>query len=326
MKLKQWIGASVLGLGLAAAQGAMAMDVPGPLVTPQWLHAHLKDVTVADIRGGGSMKLFTAQPQFGKEHRLERTGGHIAGAILVNFNDIRETRTVDGVKLKAMMPTAEDFTKVMDNAGLDTGKPIVIVPTGNAVFAMDRGTRLYFQLRYFGVPHDQIAILNGGTNAWINAGYPVSSSPAPKTAGDWKASGEDKAILASMQDVKDGLRSGSEQFIDARPTAQFLGIAKKPINKTAGHLAGAKSFPIDAIVKDDHGAAMFMSAADYRKIFHDFNISPNTPTTTYCNTGHLASGAWFVVHEIMGNKNSKLYAGSMNEWTNLGNPTVGLPG
>ena len=326
MKLKQWIGASVLGLGLAAAQGAMAMDVPGPLVTPQWLHAHLKDVTVVDIRGGGSMKLFTAQPQFGKEHRLERTGGHIAGAILVNFNDIRETRTVDGVKLKAMMPTAEDFTKVMDNAGLDTGKPIVIVPTGNAVFAMDRGTRLYFQLRYFGVPHDQIAILNGGTNAWINAGYPVSSSPAPKTAGDWKASGEDKAILASMQDVKDGLRSGSEQFIDARPTAQFLGIAKKPINKTAGHLAGAKSFPIDAIVKDDHGAAMFMTAADYRKIFHDFNISPNTPTTTYCNTGHLASGAWFVVHEIMGNKDSKLYAGSMNEWTNLGNPTVGLPG
>ncbi len=326
MKLKHWIGAGVLGLGLAAAQCAMAMDVPGPLVTPQWLHAHLKDVTVVDIRGGASMKLFTAQPQFGKDHRLERTGGHIAGAVLVNFNDIREARTVDGVKLKAMMPTAGDFTKVMDNAGLDTGKPIVIVPTGNAVFAMDRGTRLYFQLRYFGVPHDQIAILNGGTNAWINAGYPVSSSPAPKTAGDWKASGEDKAILASMQDVKDGLRSGSEQFIDARPTAQFLGIAKKPINKTAGHLAGAKSFPIDAIVKDDHGAAMFMTAADYRKIFHDFNISPNTPTTTYCNTGHLASGAWFVVHEIMGNKNSKLYAGSMNEWTNLGNPTVGLPG
>ena len=74
------------------------------------------------------------------------------------------------------------------------------------------------------------------------------------------------------------------------------------------------------------GAAMFMSAADYKKIFHDFNISDTAPTTTYCNTGHLASGAWFVVHEILGNKNSKLYAGSMNEWTNLGNPTVGLPG
>ncbi len=324
MKLAKTLIAAAIGLG--AAHAAFAANVPGPLVTPQWLKAHLNEVTVIDIRGGGSMKAYDEEPVMGKDHFVKKSGGHIAGADLVNFNDIREERTVDGVKLKAMMPTAEYFTKVMDAAGVNSGKPYVIVPTGNAVFAMDRGTRLYFQMRYFGVPADQIAILNGGTNAWINAGYPVSTAPAPKTAGNWKAGTEDKALLAGLNDVKEGLKSGTEQYIDARPTAQYLGIAKKPINKTAGHLPGAKTFPIDAIVKDDHGAAMFMSAADYKKIFHDFGISDNAPTTTYCNTGHLASGAWFVVHEILGNKNSKLYAGSMNEWTNLGNPTVGLPG
>ena len=324
MKLVKTLMAAAIGLG--AAHAAFATTVPGPLVTPQWLKAHQNDVTIVDIRGGGSMKLFTAQPKMGKDHMVASTGGHVPGAILVNFNDIRQNGVVDGVKLKALMPTAEYFTKVMDDSGLNTGKPIVIVPTGSAVFSMDRATRLYFQLRYFGEPHDQLAILNGGTNAWINAGYPVSASPAPKAVGDWKAMGEDKAILASMNEVKEGLKSGAEQYIDARPTAQFLGIARKPIDKTAGHLPGAKSFPIDAIVKNDHGATMFMTAADYKKIFHDFNISDNAPTTTYCNTGHLASGAWFVVHEILGNKNSKLYANSMNEWTNLGNPTVGLPG
>ena len=325
MKFKYLMSATVLGLSMAAAQGAMAMDVPGPLVTPQWLKAHLNDVTVVDIRGGGSMKAFDEEPVMAN-HMVKKSGGHIAGAVLVNYNNIRETREVDGVKLKAMMPTAEYFTKVMDDSGVNSGKPIIIVPTGNAVFAMDRGARLYFQMRYFGVPHNQIAILNGGTNAWLNVGLPVSTQH-PKTAkGDWKAIGQEKAILATSAEVKEGLKSGSEQYIDARPTAQFLGIAKKPIDKTAGHLPGAKSFPIDAIVRDDHGATMFMSAADYRKIFHDTNISDNAPTTTYCNTGHLASGAWFVVHEIMGNKNSRMYAGSMNEWTNLGNPTVGLPG
>ena len=325
MKFKYLMNAAVLGMSMAAAQGAMAMDVPGPLVTPQWLKAHLNDVTVVDIRGGGSMKAFDEVPQM-TNHRVTKTGGHIAGSVLVNYNDIRETRKVDGVELKAMMPTVEYFTKVMDDAGVNSGKPYVIVPTGNAVFAMDRGARLYFQMRYFGVPHNQIAILNGGTNAWLNAGFPVSTKPAPTAKGDWKPMGENKAILATTTQVKEGLNSGAEQYIDARPTAQFLGIAKKPIDKTAGHLAGAKSFPIDAIVKDDHGATMFMTAADYKKIFHDTNISDNAPTTTYCNTGHLASGAWFVVHEIIGNKNSRMYAGSMNEWTNLGNPTVGLPG
>ena len=324
MKLVKTLLAAAIGAG--AAHAAFATTVPGPLVTPQWLKAHQSEVTIVDIRGGGSMKQFTAQPRLGKDHAVLATGGHVPGAILVNFNDIRQDRTEGGVKLKALMPTAGFFTKAMDAAGLDGGKPIVIVPTGSAVFSLDRATRLYFQLRYFGEPRDQVAILNGGTNAWIAAGYPVSTGAAPKATGDWKATGEDKAILASMAEVKEGLKSGNEQFIDARPTAQFLGIMRKPIDKTAGHLPGAKSFPIDAIVSNDHGVTTFMSAADYRKIFHDFNISATAPTTTYCNTGHLASGAWFVVHEILGNKDSRLYANSMNEWTNLGNPTVGLPG
>ncbi len=277
------------------------------------------------------MKTFTAEPKYETDKKtgkktLVETGGHIAGAISVDFNKIRQERTVDGVKIKAQLPTAEYFTKVMDDFGLNkTDKPIVIVPTGESVDSMDMATRLYFQLRYFGEPRDKLAILNGGVNAWLQAGFPVSTDKAANTKGDWTAGPEDKAILASLQQVKEGLQNGSDQFIDARPTAQFLGIVKKPINKTGGHLPGAKSFPTDAIVKPVGAAHEFMSAEDYKKIFAEFNIQPNAPTVTYCNTGHLASGAWFVAHEIMGNKNSKLYTGSMIEWTNLGNPTVGLP-
>ena len=247
----------------------------------------------------------------------ERVGGLDTKHLLEAFAEMR---------VEFVEHQVDAACRCIDDAGVNSGKPYVIVPTGNAVFAMDRGARLYFQMRYFGVPHNQIAILNGGTNAWLNAGLPVSTQHLKTAKGDWKAIGQEKAILATTAEVKEGLKSGSQQYIDARPTAQFLGIAKKPIDKTAGHLPGAKSFPIDAIVKDEHGATLFMTAADYKKIFHDTNISDNAPTTTYCNTGHLASGAWFVVHEIMGNKNSKMYAGSMNEWTNLGNPTVGLPG
>ena len=326
MKLVKWIGIGILG---AAAQIASAAGLPGPLVTPQWLHEHLNEVTVVDIRD--DMKTFTAEPKYETDKKtgkktLVETGGHIAGAISVDFNKIRQERTVDGVKIKAQLPTAEYFTKVMDDFGLNkTDKPIVIVPTGESVDSMDMATRLYFQLRYFGEPRDKLAILNGGVNAWLQAGFPVSTDKAANAKGNWTAGPEDKAILASLQQVKEGLQNGSDQFIDARPTAQFLGIVKKPINKTGGHLPGARSFPTDAIVKPVGAAHEFMSAEDYKKIFAEFNIQPNAPTVTYCNTGHLASGAWFVAHEIMGNKNSKLYTGSMIEWTNLGNPTVGLP-
>jgi len=325
MKLMKWVGASVLTI--AAAQAAIAATLPGPLVTAQWLKDHQNEVTVVDIRD--DLKTFIAEPKFEvdkKTHQktLVETGGHIAGAISVDFGKIREERIVDGVKIKSQLPAKEYFQKVMDDFGLNkTDKPLVIVSTGETVDAMDMATRLYFQLRYFGEAPDKLTILNGGMNAWIQAGYPVTTDKPATTKGDWVATGEDKSILASMQEVKEDLHNGSDQFIDARPTAQFLSIVKNPINKAAGHLPGARSFPTDAIVRPVGAAREFMSAEDYKKIYAELNISPNAPTVTYCNTGHLASGAWFVFHEILGNKNSKLYAGSMTEWTNLGNPTVG---
>jgi len=36
---------------------------------------------------------------------------------------------------------------------------------------------------------------------------------------------------------------------------------------------------------------------------------------SFCNTGHLASGTWFVLREIEGNRKVRLYAGSMSDWT-----------
>ncbi|HUX90588.1 MAG TPA: rhodanese-like domain-containing protein [Gallionellaceae bacterium] len=324
MKLMKWVGASVITI--VAAHAAGATTLPGPLVTAQWLHEHQNEVTVVDIRD--DMKTFIAEPKFdvdkktGKKTLIE-TGGHIAGAISMDFSKVREERIVDGVKIKSQLPIEEHFQKAMDDFGLNkTDKPLVIVSTGESVDAMDMAARLYFQLRYFGEGRDKLAILNGGVNAWIQAGYPVSTDKTTTTKGDWVATGEDKSILASMEQVKEALLHGSNQFIDARPTAQFLSIVKSPLNKVAGHLPGARSFPTDAIVKPVGAAREFMSAEEYKKLYAQLNINSSAPTIAYCNTGHLASGAWFVANEIMGNKNSKLYAGSMTEWTNLGNPTV----
>ena len=39
------------------------------------------------------------------------------------------------------------------------------------------------------------------------------------------------------------------------------------------------------------------------------------PVTTYCNSGHLAATDWFVLSEILGHPDVKLYDGSMSQWT-----------
>ncbi|MGA8010731.1 MAG: sulfurtransferase, partial [Thiomonas sp.] len=108
MKLKYLIGMSIIAA--AAAQAAGAATLPGPLVTPQWLNANKDAVTIVDVRDDA--KTFSEEPKFDvdaktKVKTLAKTGGHIAGAIPVDFGKIREERTVDGVKIKAQLPTAE---------------------------------------------------------------------------------------------------------------------------------------------------------------------------------------------------------------------------
>ncbi len=312
----------------ACTQFAAAAALPGPLVTPQWLRQHRAEVTVVDIRD--DMGSLTQAPRYAvdpktRARHLVQTGGHLEGALSVDFGKIRKDKIVDGKKIVAQLPTAAYFTQVMDSAGLDQGKPVVIVPTGQNVDSMDMAARLYFQLRYFGEPEGQVAILNGGVNAWLQDGLPVSTQPIVATRGNWSAGATDAGLLATLEQVKQGLRSGSDQFVDARPIAQFLGIVvKRPVDAAGGHLPGARSLPTEAIVKPVGAAHVFMSAADYRKIYAEFNIQPDAATVTYCNTGHLASGAWFVDHEILRNPRTRLYTGSMTEWTHLGNPTRGL--
>ena len=42
---------------------------------------------------------------------------------------------------------------------------------------------------------------------------------------------------------------------------------------------------------------------------------PDGPIVSYCNTGHWAATNWFVLSEVLGRKDVRLYYGSMVEWT-----------
>ncbi len=42
---------------------------------------------------------------------------------------------------------------------------------------------------------------------------------------------------------------------------------------------------------------------------------PAGSVVSYCNTGHWAATDWFVMHELLGRADARLYAGSMVEWT-----------
>jgi thiosulfate/3-mercaptopyruvate sulfurtransferase len=43
--------------------------------------------------------------------------------------------------------------------------------------------------------------------------------------------------------------------------------------------------------------------------------NPAQETVAFCNTGHWAATDWFALSEVLGQKNVKMYPGSMVSWS-----------
>lgn len=306
---------------LSACAPTQAATLPGPLVDAQWLQAHRDGVTVVDVRTW--LDGFTQPPEYDTTEEGQRyvtqVGGHIPGARLLDYTRVRVERDVRGHSIGGRVPEAGAFQALMREAGVDGDRPIVITNPGQSTAEMDGAARVYWTLKYFG--EDEVAILNGGNAAWLAAGFEASTDAAATGGGDWTADEPRAELIAEYEDVAGALEDGAT-LVDARTAQQFLGVSKKSSVKAAGHLRGAHNLPLDLRTHNQGPAAMFLGADEYRQIFRKTGIDAKPGTITYCNTGHLASGAWFIVSEIMGVDNARLYDGSMLEWTTLGGKDV----
>lgn len=299
---------------------AYATTVPGPLVETGWLAKNSKQVVILDVRK--DVKSFTAKPLMAKDKKsgklvVKRIGAHIPGAVLVNYSKIRVNRKRDGMKLEKIIPLKSDFESFVKGLGVNKDSAIVIVSKGENNLDMTMATRLYWQLKYYG--HDNMAILNGGMSQWLKEKRSISIKANKVKAGNWNATAERNELLATNKEVAAGLKSGT-QMVDNRPLSQYLGVYKKSYVYKKGHLPGAKSYPNELFVTN--GTAKFHSVAKLRDLSKSMGIDTGAETITYCNSGHLATGGWFIMHELMGNKKVRMFDGSMHEWTKQKNAAV----
>ncbi len=319
MKITQSI-LTVLILGTAVLQSASASSKVTPLVDTAWLNAHKDQVTILQVTETAAN--FSKAPVIKTENGktvVKTVSGHVPGANLVDFNTVRVKRSVEGKKVKKLIPLKADFEKLAQSWGVNKDSTIVLVPTGLNTGDVNEAARLYWQFKYYG--QKDMAILDGGMAAWLAAGLPAATDKPAVKAGDWVATTEDKSIMATYADVKKGLKNKHVQFADARPQNQFMGVFTKK-GELSGHLAGAKDLSPDLITRADGASARFLPVASYKSMMKAKGLNPDEATIAYCNTGHQAAGVWFVAHELMGNKKVSLYDGSLVEYSLLGGKTV----
>jgi thiosulfate/3-mercaptopyruvate sulfurtransferase len=311
---------AVLLLGAALLQSALASSGVSPLVDTAWLNSHKDQVTILQVTG--KVKSFTQAPVVKTEKGktvVKTVAGHVPGARLVDFGKIRVKRTVEGKKVKKLIPLKADFEKLAQSWGVNKGDTIVLVPAGLSTGDVNEAARLYWQFKYYG--QKNMAILDGGMAAWLAAGLPAATDAPAVKAGNWVATTEVKSILATYEDVKNGLKRKNVQFADARPQNQYMGVFTKK-GELSGHIKGAKDMSPDLITRADGASARFLPVASYKSMMKAKGLNPEGHTIAYCNTGHQAAGVWFVAHELLGNKHVSLYDGSLVEYSLLGGETT----
>jgi thiosulfate/3-mercaptopyruvate sulfurtransferase len=315
--------------------GARAATLPGPLVDSAWLADNLGQVVVLDVRkdtgsfekrpkGAGPVNPCGPGKKGGKPLVV---AGHIPGAVLVPWKNVTSKRKVNGVVIKAMAPSAKDFESLMQKSGVNNDSAIVITGKGQSPVQTALAARLYWTLKYFG--HDNVALLNGGTAQWIRDKRKVKFGRSKAGKGTFKATTERKEIRASLEDVMTLSKgeNGGEQLVDVRGKDVYLGLAysKKFVPpKGKGHIPGAKSFPVYFMADTMGPAANIHSKDEIQNVAGIVGMDLSKPTTISCNSGVMASIGWFVLHEMLGNKNVRVYDGSMHEWINTGNPVVSM--
>jgi thiosulfate/3-mercaptopyruvate sulfurtransferase len=289
-------GALAAIMTLGATFTASAAPAAQPLVSVEWLKAHLadKDVVVLDIRSaidGGGAKAYAE--------------GHVPGSVHSDYDKAGWRVTRNNVPF--MLPTTAELEKLIGDIGIDEDKHVVVVPAGVSFTDFGSAARTYWTLKVVGLKN--VSILDGGVAAWRAAGLPLDSGDNKPSATIFTAN-VDKSLLAQGSEVEAIESKGGATLIDARPASFFFGKEKAPNASAYGHIPGALN--LDSASYYESASNRLKPKAELAALSAQV---PAGPAVSYCNTGHWAATDWFVLHELLGRADVRLYDGSMVEWT-----------
>lgn len=280
--------------GLLVSASAVAAP---PLLTPAELQALQGDPTVRviDIRDAKSY-----------------ADNHIPGAVNAPYGKWRGPANSPGE-----LPPLTELTKLVQGLGLDPTVHAVVVSSGADATDFGASARVYWTLKVLGLK--ELSVLNGGMKAWAQQRLAQNAQPVSVVATRYQPS-LDHTLIATKEEVQKRLDSGDSVLIDARPAAFFNGDTRAPTATVPGTLPGAVNFQHDKWFAP--GSSVFVAPEKAREIASSSPIDPSRETVSFCNTGHWAATNWFAMSEVLGQKDVKLYAGSMAEWSQDPN---GLP-
>lgn len=268
------------------------LTLPGPVVSVDWLHANLahRSLRIADVRwslaGPPGRELYEA--------------GHIPGAVFLDAED--ELSSPGEGPGRHPVPTTDKLARVFGQRGIGDEHVVVAYDDAGGSIA----SRLWWLYRHYG-RDGTCAVLDGGIDAWTDAGQSLTTDAPSTKAAHWTP-GEGRDDLVGTDTVA-AMLGGDALLLDARAGERYRGETE-PIDPRAGHIPGAHSAPWTGNLGPD---GRFLAPEALRARYTALGADV-LPSVAYCGSSLNATHDLLAL-EIAGIDGARLYEGSWSAWS-----------
>lgn len=251
------------------------------LVDAVWLVAHHRDPVVRIV-----------DPRSPEDYAK----GHVPGAVSAS------TAFKDPDRPLHVMPPDQAEAAIR---ALGVSDDSTVVITHNGMLA----GRAWWFLTYHG--HRDVRILDGGFDAYRDAGGPVTTDVPAVVAGTFQARVRPE-LIARADDVRQAI-GGETRILDVRSDQEWRG-SNRMSHQRVGRIPGARHLLWELLL-ETNAPHRFRSPDEIRAIAAERGVAPGDPVITVCEVGWRAAHTAFALR-LAGFSDVRVYDASMREWDN----------
>lgn len=275
----------LLALLLPVLASARTID---PVVSTDWMETNLfePNIVILDVRKGE-----------------EFNNGHILNAVNVAYG-------AWAIKRRALLnelPARYDIPDLIGLAGINKDAKVVVVGKMDAPGDRVDATRVAWTLKFAGI--GDVAVLDGGYNKWLAEKRPIAMAVKEIKAVPYQGKIQE-SLFANKAYVLGKL--GKAAIVDVREAEFYWGDKKQPFVAKAGRIKGAVNLPTSLVYepngtykKKEALAAMAATVIGGDKA---------KEVILYCDTGKFCTAWAYILADVLGYTDVKIYDGSAQEW------------
>ncbi len=282
---------SLVFLLFALSAPAEARDI-APIVSADWLAANMDNprLIILDVR------------------KVEQyQDGHIPNAISSFFRAWAFKRG----ELYSEIPEVDDLQEMIGEAGIGLDSLVVVTGSVSSPVESYQSARVACTLQYAGIPN--VALLDGGVNAWVRGKKQLSTVSRRPVAKPFTAKLR-RDFFADKEHMKARRERSSP---GCAGTGDLFRQKETRLHPPGRPHPGALNMPTPAPSTRMGRSRPVMNSPPSRR---RQSAGPFPEVVTYCDVGQCCPTWAYLLRELLGYRNIRLYDGSSQEW--MSDPTA----